>query len=123
MMAGRDREPPLKFLKRTMTRYGRPWSIVTDRLRSYPAAMKALGSLGRWECGRWLHTRAENAHPPVRRRDGVMARVRDIKGLQQCAAVQASIHHHFTHQCHLTRRDIFNQHRAAALAEWRQLAA
>ena len=27
----RDRRAALKFLKRTMTRYGRPWSIVTDR--------------------------------------------------------------------------------------------
>ena len=30
---------PLKFLKRTMKRYGRPRSIVTDRLRSYRSAM------------------------------------------------------------------------------------
>ena len=49
----RDRRAALKFLKRTMKRYGRPWSIVTDRLRSYSAAMRALGSPGRQECGRW----------------------------------------------------------------------
>jgi putative transposase len=30
----RDRRAALKFLKRAMTRYGRPRSIVTDRLRS-----------------------------------------------------------------------------------------
>jgi putative transposase len=35
----RDRKAALKFIKRTMKRYGRPWSIVTDRLRSYGAAM------------------------------------------------------------------------------------
>ena len=38
-----DRRAALKFLKRTMKRYGRPSSIVTDRLRSYSAAMKAVG--------------------------------------------------------------------------------
>ena len=32
----RDRRAALKFLKRTMKRYGRPEAIVTDRLRSYP---------------------------------------------------------------------------------------
>ena len=52
-----------------------------------------------------------------------MARFRDIKTLQKIAAVHASIHNHFNHQRHLTRRDVFKQHRTAAPAEWRQLAA
>ena len=125
----RDRRAALKFLKRTMKRYGRPWSIVTDRLRSYSAEMKALGNPGRQECGRWLNNRAENSHQPFRRREGAMARFRDInnhniiKTLQKFTAVHASIHNHFNHERHLTRRDIFKQHRAAALTEWRQLAA
>ena len=52
-----------------------------------------------------------------------MARVRDIKTLQIFTSVPASIHTHFTHQRPLNRRAIFNQGRAAALVEWRQLAA
>ncbi len=48
---------------------------------------------------------------------------RDIKTLQKFASVHASIHNHFNHQRHLNRRDIFKQARAAALAEWCQLAA
>ena len=119
----RDRRAALKFLKRTMKRYGRPSSIVTDRLRSYQAAMKGLGNPGRQECRRWLNNRAENSHQPFRRREGAMARFRDIKTLQKIAAFHASIHNHFNHQRHLTRRDVFKQHRTAALAEWRQLAA
>ena len=39
----RDRRAALKFLKRTMKRYGRPRSIVTDRLRSYAAALRVIG--------------------------------------------------------------------------------
>ncbi len=119
----RDRRAALKFLKRTMKRVGRPSSIVTDQLRSYQAAMKGLGNPGRQECRRWLNNRAENSHQPFRRREGAMARFRDIKTLQKIAAVHASIHNHFNHQRHLTRRDVFKQHRTAALAEWRQLAA
>ena len=75
----RDRKAALKFIKRTMKRYGRPWSILTDRLRSYGAAMKAIGNLERQECGRWLNNRAENSHQPFRRQEGAMARFRDIK--------------------------------------------
>ena len=119
----RDRRAALKFLKRTMKRYERPSSIVIDRLRSYQAAMKGLGNPGRQECRRWLNNRAENSHQPFRRREGAMARFRNIKTLQEFAAVHASIHNHFNHQRHLTRRDVFKQHRTAALAEWRQLAA
>ena len=52
-----------------------------------------------------------------------MAKFRDIKALQKFAAVHASIHNHFNHDHHLNRRDTFKQNRAAALAEWRQLAA
>ncbi len=119
----RDRKAALKFIKRAMKRYGRPWSIVTDRLRSYPAAMKVIGTGRRQECGRWLNNRAENSHQPFRRREGAMARFRDIKTLQKFASVHASIHNHFYHDRHLNRREIFKQNRSAALAEWRQLAA
>ncbi len=52
-----------------------------------------------------------------------MARFRDIKTLQKFASVHASIHNHFNHDRHLNRRDTFKRDRAAALAEWRQLAA
>jgi len=52
-----------------------------------------------------------------------MARFRDMKTLQKFAAAHASIHNHFSQDRHLNRRDIFKKNRAAALAEWRQLAA
>ena len=119
----RDRKAALKFLKRTMKRYGRPRSIVTDRLRSYGAAMKVIGVVDRQVCGQWLNNRAENSHQPFRRREGAMARFRDVKTLQKFAAIHASIHNHFNHDHHLNCRDIFKQNRATALAEWRQLAA
>ena len=34
-----------------MKRYGQPWTIVTDRLRCYGAAMKVIGNLERQKCG------------------------------------------------------------------------
>jgi putative transposase len=119
----RDRKAALKFLKRAMKRFGRPYSIVTDRLRSYRAAMDVIGNSNVQECGRWINNRAENSHQPFRRREGAMARFRDIKTLQKFTSIQASIHNHFNHERHLNRRDIFKQQRSAALAEWRQLAA
>ena len=106
-----------------MKRYGGPSVIATDRLRSYGAAMKDIGVEDRQRCGRWLNSRAENSHQLFRRRERAMARFRDIKTLQTFSSVHASTHNHFNHQRHFNRRHIFKQDRAAALAEWRQLAA
>ena len=119
----RDRKAAFKFLKRAMKRYGRPTVIVTDRLRSYRAAMNMIGNAGDQECGRWLNNRAENSHQPFRRREGAMSKFRDIKTLQKFAAVHASVHNHFNLDRHLNLRETFKQNRAAAMAEWRQLAA
>ncbi|MEX0627301.1 MAG: DDE-type integrase/transposase/recombinase [Cucumibacter sp.] len=65
----RDRNAALKFLKKLMKRYGAPRAIVTDKLRSYGAAMKHLGTADRQRTGRWLNNRAENSHLPFRRRE------------------------------------------------------
>jgi putative transposase len=119
----RDRKAALAFLKRAMKRYGGPQAIITDRLRSYGAAMKDIGIERRQVCGRWLNNRAENSHQPFRRREGAMARFRDIKTLQKFTSAHASIHNHFNHDRHLNRRAMFKDHRSAALAEWRELAA
>ncbi len=83
--------------------------------------IRAFAMLARGD--RWLNNRAENSHQPFRRREGAIARFRDMKTLQKFAAVHATIHNHFNQDRHLNRRDIFKQNRAAALAEWRQLAA
>ena len=52
-----------------------------------------------------------------------MARFSDIKTLQKFASIHASTHNHFNHQRNLNRRNTFKQARAAALVEWRLLAA
>ena len=50
----RDRKAALKFLRKAMKRYGGPEVVVTDKLRSYGAAMKVVGNADRQETGRWV---------------------------------------------------------------------
>ena len=119
----RDRKAALKFLRKAMKRYGRPEAIVTDKLRSYHAAMKVIGNAERQETGRWLNNRAENSHQPFRRRERAMAKFRSAKSLQKFASIHASVHNHFNQERHLYNRENFKLNRSAALAEWRQLAA
>ena len=106
-----------------MRRHGHTETIVTDRLASYGAALKALGAIDKRETGRWLNNRAENSHLPFRRRERAMLRFRQMRSLQKFAAVDGSIHNHFNLDRHLTSRQIFKDRRTAALVEWRQLCA
>jgi putative transposase len=119
----RDRKAALKLLKKSLKRHGRPENIVTDRLRSYGAALKDLGRGDDREMGRWLNNRAENSHLPFRRRERAMLRFRRMRTLQKFASVHASVHNHFPTERHLQNRDHFKQSRAATLAEWRCLLA
>ena len=105
-----------------MKRYGRPREIVTDRLRSYQAAMREIGNEARQETGRWLNNRAENSHQPFRRQERAITKFRSAKSLQKFAAVHASVHNHFNQERHLYSRKNFKLNRSASLTEWRQLA-
>ncbi|MBX3560959.1 MAG: IS6 family transposase [Sphingomonas sp.] len=118
----RDKAAALTFMKKALKRHGRPEAIVTDGLRSYPAAMRDLGNTHRREMGQWLNNRAENSHLPFRRRERAMLRFRRMKSLQMFASVHANVHNHFNLERHLVDRQTFKQRRAAAFAEWRAVA-
>lgn len=119
----RDKAAALKFLRKSMKRHGRPVAVVTDRLRSYGAALKEMGRGDDREMGRWTNNRAENSHLPFRRRERAMQRFRQMRCLQKFASVHATVHNHFNQERSLSFRSIFKQNRAAALAEWRGLFA
>ena len=118
----RDKAAALSFIKRALKRHSRPKTIVTDGLRSYPAALRDIGADDRQEVGRWVNNRAENSHQPFRRRERAMLRFRRMKTLQKFSSVSA-FHNHFNQERHLTSRQTYKQNRSAVLAEWRSLAA
>ncbi len=118
----RDRKAALTFLRKAMKQYGLPKAIVTDKLRSYRAAMTQIGIEDRQETGRWLNNRAENSHQPFRRRERAMAKFRSEKSLQKFTSIHSSIHNHFNQDRHLNSRQTFKLNRIAALSEWRQLS-
>jgi len=100
----RDRKAALKFLRKAMKRYGNPEVIVTDRLRSYRAAMKVIGNEDKQETARWANNRMENSHLPFRRRERAMLRFRQMRSLQKFASVHSSVHNHFNYQRNIERR-------------------
>ena len=121
--AQRDKAAALKLLKRIMKKYGQPPKIVTDRLRAYSAAMKAIGNSDRQKVGRGLNNRAENSHQPFRRRERAMQRFRSLRTLQKFSSVHVQVHNHFNQERHLVTRHVYKHRRSAALAEWHALVA
>lgn len=119
----RDKKAALKFLRKAMDKHGRPEVVVTDRLRSYGAALTEIGATARQETARWLNNRAENTHLPFRRRERAMQRFRRMRSSQMFVSVHASVTNHFNLERSLTSRSNFKLNRTAALAEWRQLLA
>ena len=85
--------------------------------------MSDLGNTHKQEIGRWANNRVENSHLPFRRRGRAMLRFRQMKMLQKFASVHANLHNHFNLERHIVDRETFKERRAAALADWRQIAA
>jgi putative transposase len=119
----RDRKAALKFLRKLMKRHGRPEELVTDKLRSYGAALRELGGETKRVIDRWENNRAENSHQPFRRRERAMLRFRRMHSLQKFASVHGSVHNHFNSERTLTDRTTYKASRTAALSEWRGLCA
>ena len=119
----RDRKAALNILKRLIKKYGRPAKIVTDRLRSYKAALNDLGGNIPHETKRWMNNRAENSHLIFRRRERAMCHFRSVASLQKFVSIQGQVQNHFNAQRHLIDQSNYRKLRSEALDEWRALAA
>jgi len=84
-----------------------PKVVVTDRLKSYRAAMNVIGNQATQDVGRWKNNRAEKSHLPFRRRERAMSKFRLERSLQKFSTIHSSVCNHFNFQRHLISRDEF----------------
>jgi len=80
------------------TQTGRNGRIVTDKLRSYGAALREIGYSGSHEQGLRANNRAENSHQPVRRRERKMQGFKSAKSAQRFVSVHAAVYNTFNVQ-------------------------
>ena len=119
----RDKAAALKFLRLLLRRLGFvPTTIVTDKLKSYRAAIREVGFAGVHEQGLRTNNRAENSHQPLRRRERKMHGFKSVQSAQRFASVHAAVYNTFNVQRHLTSRSTHRVLRAAALTTWKQAA-
>ena len=122
--AERDKAAAMRMLRKLLRRQGFvPTVIVTDKLRSYGAALRELGFLGSHKQGLRANNRAENSHQPVRRRERKMQGFKSAKSAQRFVSVHAAVYNTFNVQRHLIRRPTHRQFRTAAHQSWNAATA
>jgi putative transposase len=97
--------------------------IVTDRLRSYPAAFRALGLTAHHDRSLRANNRAENSHLPIRRRERKQQGFKSPGSAQRFLSVHAATQNTFYYQRHLTNRSNYKQLRAGSFDTWATASA
>src|SRR5689334_8175381 len=110
-----------RFFKRLLhgLRY-KPRRLITDGLRSYGVAQRAVLPDVRHRTSRYLNNRAENSHRPTRRRERQMQRFKSPDQAQQFLSAHGMIYGHFRPRRHLMTAAGYRQARAKMFRVWRQ---
>lgn len=117
----RDGVAAKRFFRRLLTglQY-RPKRLITDGLRSYGVARRALLPDVKHRTSRYLNNRAENSHRPTRRRERQMPRFKSRDQAQDFLSAHALIYGHFRPRRHRLTAARYRRARTKAFRTWRQ---
>ena len=120
----RDKAAAKRFFKRVLAACPEaPRKIVTDQLRSYPAAKAEIAELANVRhvfvkaCAR-VNNRAENSHQPTRERERRMRGFRRPERAQAFLSSFGPIRQHFALKRHLLRASLYRKQLAARFDAW-----
>jgi len=120
----RDSRAALRLMRKLLKKQGfAPKVLVTDKLRSYAAALRRLRLTCRHEQGLRNNNRAENSHQAVRRRERKLQRFKSARSAQRFLSMHAAVHNTFNLQRHLISRPTLRIFRTEAAAEWQAAVA
>ena len=89
----RNARAALKLLRKLLKKHGwAPTRITTDSLRSYHAAVRALGLTAEHIDNKRANNRAENSHQPVRRRERKQQRFKSPGSAQRILNIQSAVY-------------------------------
>jgi putative transposase len=121
----RDKVAAKRFFMRVLAACPEaPRKIVTDQLRSYPAAKAVIPELANDRhvfvkaCAR-VNNRAENSHQPTRERERRMRGFRLPQRTQSFLSSFGPIRQHFALKRHLLRASLYRKQLAARFDSWR----
>ncbi|AKK25006.1 IS6 family transposase [Pandoraea oxalativorans] len=121
----RDKAAAKRFFKRMLRSNPVPHKIVTDPLRSYPAAKADIPALANVKYGfvkaaARVNNRAENSPQPTRERERRMRGFRDPARTQTFLSSFGPIRQHFALKRHWLRAKLYRKQLAVRFAQWRE---
>ena len=115
----RNRRAAVRFFRKLLKRQGcLPRRLITDKLRSYPAAHRLVMPSVPHCTDRYANNRAEVSHQPTRQRERHMRRFKSAAHLQGFAAVHGVVLNLFRVGRHLLRAVHHRRLRSRAFVEW-----
>ena len=100
----RDQRAAERFFRRLLRGQGQePIRVVTDRLRSYPAAMRTILCNVVHSVERYANNRAEASHQPTRQRERQMRRFKSAVQAQRFLSLHGVVQNLFRVGRHLLR--------------------
>jgi putative transposase len=118
----RNQEAAETFLRRVVAGCGyEPRVVITDKLASYPPAVRRVLPQAEHRRHKGLNNRAENSHRPTRRRERVLGRFKSPEHAQQFLGPFGPISAHFRPRRHLLRAPDYHQLLQTRFATWREV--
>ncbi len=118
----RNQEAAEAFLRRVVNGCGyQPRVVITDKLASYPPALRRVLPGVEHRRHKGLNNRAENSHRPTRRRERALQRFKSPAHAQQFLAPFGPISDHFRPRRHLLSAPAYHQLLQARFATWREV--
>ncbi|CAA9255540.1 MAG: hypothetical protein AVDCRST_MAG77-2297 [uncultured Chloroflexi bacterium] len=119
----RNQEAAERFLRRVLDGEGQaPRVVATDKLASYPPALRRVLPGVEHRRHKGVNNRAENSHRPVRKRERVLQRFTSPDHAQRFLEPFSAVHNHFRPRRHLLAADQYRQIRTERFAQWREAA-
>jgi len=119
----RDKRSAKRFLRKLLRSHPKPRVVVTDKLRSYGAALKELLPYTEHRQSRYLNNRAENSHQRTRRREQALQRFKSSCHAQRFLSVFEPINTHFRLPRHLLKAPDYRQTLSERFSTWQEVAA
>jgi putative transposase len=118
----RDQQAAERFLRQVVDGVGyEPRVVITDKLASYPPAIRRVPPNTEHRRHKRLNNRAENSHLPTRKRERVLQRSKSTEHAQRFLVTFSAVSNHFRPRRHLLTASAYRSIRTERHATWRQV--
>jgi len=124
LQSRRDGKAAIRIFERLLRNHrGEPRKMVTDKLKSYGVAHRAMAPDVIHDTSQYANNRAELSHQPTRVRERGMRRFKSTRQAQRFLSVHAAVYNLFNLGRHLVSASHYRDLRHGAFASWASVTA